>query len=143
MKNHKEILTSAMEDYLEMIYRNSLENGYIRINTLSHLLNVQASSTSRMVQKLTGLGFIDYKKYGIIVLTDNGKEIGKFLLHRHDIIKSFFEYLGVDENLLIETELIEHNLSVNTLQRIELLNNTFNQNPDFIQKYQNALKNLL
>ncbi len=95
-----------------------------------------------MVQKLSRMGLIDYKKYGIIVLTENGKEIGKFLLKRHDIIKNFFEYLGVNENLLIETELIEHNLSVNTLQRIELLNNTFSQNPDFIEKYQSAVKNL-
>ena len=31
-----------MEDYLEMIYRSSLKDGYIRISTLSALLNVQA-----------------------------------------------------------------------------------------------------
>ena len=31
----KRLLTSAMEDYLEMIYRNNLQEGYTRINALS------------------------------------------------------------------------------------------------------------
>jgi hypothetical protein len=34
-------LTSAMEDYLEMIYRNILKEGYMRINTLADMLNVK------------------------------------------------------------------------------------------------------
>jgi hypothetical protein len=33
LEQHRKILTPAMEDYLEMIYRNSLVKGYIRINT--------------------------------------------------------------------------------------------------------------
>ena len=69
LDQNKKLLTSGMEDYLEMIYRNSLVDGYMRINTLSELLNVQASSTTKMVQKLTTLGLLDYKKYGIIFLT--------------------------------------------------------------------------
>ena len=47
-----------MEDYLEMIYRASLKDGYIRITTLSALLNVRAPSATKMVQKLTGLGLL-------------------------------------------------------------------------------------
>jgi len=39
-----------------------------------------------MVQKLTSLGFVDYKKYGIILLNDKGKEAGQFLLNRHKIL---------------------------------------------------------
>lgn len=130
LEQNKKLLTSAMEDYLEMIYRNSLVEGYMRINTLSELLNVQAPSATKMVQKLSKFGLLDYKKYGIIFLTENGKEIGMFLLHRHNIIETFLKSIGVSDNLLIETELIEHVISVNTLQRIELLNNFFKANPD-------------
>ena len=39
-----------MEDYLEMIYRLSKENGYTRINELSNALNVQPPSATRMVK---------------------------------------------------------------------------------------------
>ena len=78
LEQNKRILTSAMEDYLEMIYRYSLTDDQVRINTISELLNVQASSVTKMVQKLSELGMVDYKKYGILSLTDIGKEIGHF-----------------------------------------------------------------
>ena len=136
LEQNKKLLTSAMEDYLEMIYRNSLVEGYMRINTLSELLNVQAPSTTKMVQKLAKIGLLDYKKYGIIFLTENGKEIGKFLLQRHNIIETFLKNLGVKESLLIETELIEHTINATTLHKINIYNKFFEQNPEIVQKYE-------
>jgi len=134
---NKNLLTSAMEDYLEMIYRSSLVEGYMRINTISELLNVAAPSATKMVQKLTKLGLLDYKKYGIIFLTENGREIGKFLLERHNIIEAFLKNLGVEEDSLVETELIEHNISANTLIKISLFNKFLLQNPEISKKYKN------
>jgi DtxR family transcriptional regulator, Mn-dependent transcriptional regulator len=136
LEQNKKLLTSAMEDYLEMIYRNSLIEGYMRINTLSELLNVQAPSATKMVQKLTNLGLLDYKKYGIIFLTENGKEIGKFLLERHNIVETFLRILGVEQGVLSETELIEHNITASTLQKIEFLNKFFKNYPDFLKKFE-------
>jgi DtxR family transcriptional regulator, Mn-dependent transcriptional regulator len=136
LEQNKKLLTPAMEDYLEMIYRNSLTEGYMRINTLAELLNVQASSTTRMVQKLSSLMLHDYKKYFIIFLTENGKEIGKFLLERHIIIETFLGYLGGGENTLLETELIEHNITASTLQKIHLFNKFFETSPEFSQKFE-------
>ena len=136
LEQNRKLLTSAMEDYLEMIYRNSLIEGYIRINTLSELLHVAAPSATKMVQKLSKLGLLDYKKYGIIFLTENGKEIGKFLFQRHSIIEKFLKNLGAKENLLIETELIEHSISVATLHRIDIFNKFLEQNPEVIQKFE-------
>jgi DtxR family transcriptional regulator, Mn-dependent transcriptional regulator len=136
LEQNKKLLTSAMEDYLEMIYRNSLVEGYMRINTLSELLNVAAPSATKMVQKLSNLGLLDYKKYGIIFLTENGREMGKFLLQRHNIIEIFLKNLGVKENTLIETELIEHNITATTLHKINIFNKFLEQNPDIIQKYE-------
>ena len=114
LMQNKNLLTSSMEDYLEMIYRNSLKEGYMRINTISELLNVAAPSATKMVQKLSKLGLLQYKKYGIIFLTDNGRELGKFLLERHNIIESFLKNLGADEDVLLETELVEHSISAGT-----------------------------
>jgi len=140
LSQNKNLLTSAMEDYLEMIYRNSLVEGYMRINTISELLNVAAPSATKMVQKLTKLGLLDYKKYGIIFLTENGREIGKFLLERHNIIEVFLKNLGVKEDILTETELIEHNLSANTLININLFNKFLIQNPQIAKKYSEFTK---
>ncbi len=135
LKKNKEMLTSAMEDYLEMIYRNSLEERYVRISTLAELLNVRPSSATKMVQKLAEIGLVDYKRYGIIFLTESGREIGEFLLKRHNIVEKFLSTIGITENLLKETELIEHNVSVNTLQNIHLLNEFFDTNPDIISRF--------
>lgn len=136
LEQNKKLLTSAMEDYLEMIYRNSLTDGYMRINTLAELLNVQSSSTTKMVQRLAQLGLLNYRKYGIILLTENGREIGKFLLERHRIIECFLRNLGVGASILEETELIEHNITAPTLHKIEMLNNFFENNPDFLKKFE-------
>lgn len=138
LSQNKNLLTSAMEDYLEMIYRNIMHEGYMRINTLSEMLNVKPSSATKMVQKLTNLGFLDYQRYGIIFLTGSGKEIGKFLLDRHNIIEKFLRTIGVGENILKETELIEHNISPNTLEKIDMLNRFMEGNPqtaDELGKY--------
>lgn len=124
------LLTSAMEDYMEMIYRNIKQDGYMRINALSELLNVKPSSATKMVQKLTELELLDYKKYGIIFITEKGEKIGKFLLERHNIIERFLTVLGINENILVETELIEHNIGIDTLKNIDALNSFLEENPD-------------
>ncbi len=141
LEQNKKLLTPAMEDYLEMIYRNSLIVGFVRINILSELLNVAASSATKMVQKLSALGLVNYKKYGIIFLTDDGKEVGKYLLYRHNIIELFLKKLGVNENILTETELIEHNISASTLHKIHIFNQFFDLNPDISKKYEQFSQN--
>lgn len=135
LEQNKKLLTSAMEDYLEMICRNSLEEGYLRVNKLSELLNVKPSSASKMVQKLGELGLLKYEKYGIVILTENGKKIGRYLLNRHNIIESFLKMIGINESLLVETELIEHNISSNTLKNIKMINQFFEKNPEIFNKF--------
>lgn len=131
----KKILTNSMEDYLEMIYRSSQKEGYTRINTLAEALNVSAPSATKMVQKMTKLGLLKYEKYGIIQLTEDGERIGKFLLNRHRIIENFLKIIGVEENLLINTELIEHNVTTGALSKIQMLNDFFCSNPDILEKF--------
>lgn len=133
----KKILTSSMEDYLEMIYRNSLEDGYTRINNLSECLNVQAPSATKMVQKLSKHGLVDYEKYGVIKLTDKGKNMGQFLLNRHNTIETFFKLIGLNENILINIELIEHNITIDALSKIEILNSFFEFNPEIVKNLEN------
>lgn len=129
-------LTSAMEDYIEMIYRESLKNPYIRVNLLSELLNVKAPSTTKMLQRLKELGFVEYEKYGVIGLTEKGKEMGKFLLDRHSTVEEFLKNLGVREGLLEQTELIEHNISIETLEKMRKFNRFLEENPEIKEKYQ-------
>lgn len=136
LEQNKKMLTSAMEDYLEMIYRNSLQDGYLRMNKLADLLNVRASSASKMAQKLGELGLLNYERYGIVILTQNGKEIGEFLLNRHNIIERFLKNIGMGDNILTETELIEHNISSDTLKCIDLLNLFLSENKEWMEEFE-------
>jgi DtxR family transcriptional regulator, Mn-dependent transcriptional regulator len=111
------LLTPALEDYLEMVYRLCMQHGYARIGKLSELLHVKPSSASKMISKLAQLGFVDYDRYELIILTEKGRQTGEYLLKRHDTIECFLKLLGC-ENPLEETELIEHSLSASTVSAL-------------------------
>lgn len=135
LEENKRHLTSAMEDYLEMIYRNSMDEGYIRIGRLAELLNVRAPSASKMVHRLSELGLLKFKKYGIIMMNENGKEIGEYLLERHKIIEDFLKLLGCEEDLLQQTELIEHTVNPEALKNIRLFSSFLINNDEIRNKY--------
>ena len=132
-------LTPSLEDYLEMIYRNILSDGIVRVKTLSQRLNVKPPSVSRMMAKLNQMGYLDYEKYGLIRLTPKGEEMGKYLLARHDIIYRFFSLLNGNEasSVLSEAEQVEHTLSRQTVAQLERLIRFMEENPDILDKFQN------
>jgi Mn-dependent DtxR family transcriptional regulator len=125
-----------MEDYLEMIYRACGGEGYARVNRLAERLNVRPSSTTKVIQKLKELGLVDYRKYGVIKLTEKGKALGSFLLKRHEVIEEFLKILGVEETLLKDTEMMEHDVSLSTLQGLYTLNRFLRENPDVMKQYE-------
>ena len=129
------LLTPSMEDYLEMIYRCSIEEEVVRLNKIAQMLNVRDSSASKMMKKLGELALIKYEKYGVIMLTEEGISVGKYLLERHNIIENFLKYLGGKEEVLQETELIEHIISIKTTQNIYMLNMFFEENQDILESY--------
>lgn len=114
-------ITKTMEDYLEMIYRICLEENYIRVNTLAERLHVRPSSASKMVSELCKRELIDYEKYGVIRLTEAGLTLGKYLLHRHNSLQSFFRLINGAGNELRVTEEVEHFIDKKTLKNIEKL----------------------
>jgi Mn-dependent DtxR family transcriptional regulator len=127
-------LTPSMEDYLEMIYRNCQQAPFVRVNVLADQLNVQAPSVSRTVRRLAEQGYVSYRKYGVIELTDKGEQLGSYLLARHEIIEMFLQNLGVTTSLLVDTELIEHYLSPDTVLAMETWNAFLSANDDVLQR---------
>jgi DtxR family Mn-dependent transcriptional regulator len=130
------LLTASMEDYVEMLYRCTMEGeDYIRLNKLAMLLNVRDSSASKMMQKLGKLGLVDYERYGIIRLTALGIKVGRYLLSRHNIIEKFLKLLSSDSDILAETELIEHVVSSTTVENLNILNNFIEENKNILCEY--------
>ncbi|HBQ25937.1 MAG TPA: transcriptional regulator MntR [Syntrophomonas sp.] len=133
-------ITASMEDYLEMIYRLTQEKGYTRMGDLATALNVQPPSASKMVQKLADMGYLQFEKYGVIELTKKGREHGQYLLKRHETLERFLGIIGVKEQLLEETEKIEHYISPETIGRIMLLVEFMEYNPEWLQTFNDFKK---
>jgi Mn-dependent DtxR family transcriptional regulator len=118
-----------MEDYLEMIYRLSEKDSYTRVLELACALHVQPPSASRMFQRLAEEGLVQYEKYGIIRLTEQGRAIGAYLLQRHNLLAQFLELIGV-QDVLEDAERIEHNISDTAMAGIARLLEFFSKHPE-------------
>ncbi|WP_352399187.1 iron dependent repressor, metal binding and dimerization domain protein [Anaerotignum sp.] len=114
-------LTSAMEDYLEMVYRIYKGSGIVRVSDLSKMLNVKPSSVTKMVQQLKDLGYVHSEKYGQIDLTELGFAQGEYLLYRHEVVNGFLRILNQSDNELEQVEKIEHFLNRKTVENLSKL----------------------
>lgn len=112
-------LTTAMEDYLEMMYRLYHNHENIRIKRLSEILHVKPSSASKMANILKTSGYVEFEKYGQISLTKKGKTMGDYLLYRHEILQQFFCYINHSDNELTLVEKIEHFINKETVDNIK------------------------
>ncbi|MBQ7136662.1 MAG: metal-dependent transcriptional regulator [Bacilli bacterium] len=118
-RKNKYTITETMEDYIEMIYRNTKEKEEITIKDLSILLNVRPSSVSKMINKLNKLNIVNFKKYGQISLTEKGKKLGYFYLDRHNTLTTFFKMLNKNQFKLEQVEKIEHFVDKITINNIK------------------------
>ena len=112
-------MTSSMEDYLEMVCRMEEEGEPIRVSSLAASLHVRPSSASKMLDNLRKAGYIDFKKYGSIMMTDKGYQEGRYLLHRHQVLQDFFCALNHTEDELELVEKIEHFINHRTVENME------------------------
>lgn len=118
LQEHKQI-TSAMEDYLEMICRLMGERGYVRIHELAEGLHVKPSSVSKMAQNLKRLGLVEFEKYGYLKPTATGLELGTYLIDRHRILSEFLCFINGTADETEQVEKIEHFFNRETVQNIE------------------------
>ncbi len=127
---NEEVISSSMEDYIEMIFRLSQKSEEVRLNDLSLALNVQPPSTTKMIKRLAKENYVFYERYGCVKLTEKGKEIGSKLLERHKIIFDFLQLIGVKENILEQTEIIEHAVNDEVLNKIKELTESLRNSGD-------------
>lgn len=113
------VITPAMEDYIEMIYRCTQNNNFVAVKELSQLLNVRSSSVSKMIHRLNDYKLVNYSKYGSISLTDKGQKLGKFYLQRHNVLTSFFKLINKKRFKLEQVEKVEHYIDSNTIKNIK------------------------
>ncbi len=93
-------LSASLEDYLEAIYNIISEKQVARGKDIAASLNVSGASVTEALRSLSKKGLINYAPYEAISLTDEGKEIAKDVVRRHNGLKKFFvTVLGIQEDI--------------------------------------------
>lgn len=128
--------STSAEDYLERIHELIEEKGYARVVDIASSLNVKQASVTSMVQKLDGLGYLNYEKYRGLILTDKGKEVATQIQQRHETLTRFFSIFGLDpETQRRDIEGIEHHLSPETVHFLSDLTTFFEKNPAVLDRF--------
>jgi len=111
----------SQEDYLTAIFRNLDDAGEIKPNLLASKLEISNAAVTDMLRKLSRDGFVDYKKYKSIKLTNDGESYAKNMLRRHRIWEVFLhQTLKMSwDKVHEEAEKLEHSSSDELINLLE------------------------
>ena len=94
----KNNLSASQEDYLEAIYNLTVDNEVARSKDIAGVLGVAKPSVTGALRMLSEKNLVNYKPYGYVTLTSQGRQQAKTVAEKHDIIRSFFvDILGVEK----------------------------------------------
>lgn len=108
------------EDYAELILELGGEDrAGVRPADLARGLGVSHVTVLRALERLTRDGIITRDEYQGVLLSPEGRKLGEASRHRHRLVTSFLERLGVPpETAAVDAEGIEHHVSDITLERM-------------------------
>ncbi len=113
------MLSSSLEDYLEIICRVQEEKGEVKSLEIAQDLKVPLSRVVQAIQRLHYQKYLVYSPYRPLEITEKGKQMGNYLMARKSLIKEFLEFLEIKENFDSELEAMGQYLSVPSLEVIE------------------------
>lgn len=77
------------ENYLKAIYHLSDEEGLVSISDLSREMDVSYPTTNSMVKNLKEIGWVKYRKYKPLQLTDKGRKAAALIIRKHRIAEMY------------------------------------------------------
>ena len=114
------MFSERVEDYLEAIYNVYNKKGYVRVKDVADSLSVSCPSVTEMLKKLTSLRLISYEKYGGVLLTEKGAEIGRTVKDRHDTLVKLLLLAGVPDDIANKDACeMEHHVSPTSLEQLK------------------------
>ncbi len=111
----------SKEDYLSAIYKHKDENGEIKPNVIAEKLQISSPAVTDMLKKLVKDGYIKYKKYKGIRLTESGEDYARNMVRRHRIWEVFLhQIVGLPwDQVHDEAHNLEHSGSDNLINKLE------------------------
>ncbi len=116
-------LSSALENYLEIIAFIQKEKKVVRVVDIANYLGVKSPSVNIAIKLLAENGFVEHEKYRCVELTPKGEKIAHEVQEKHDALFSFLNQLLFVENFVAKEEAcaIEHVVSDETISRLKNL----------------------
>lgn len=103
----------AIEDYLKAILRLTEDGNRANTTALAKQLNVEPAAVSQMIKILAERGWVEYKPYHGVKLTEAGQEIAEEMVRHHRLLERYLcDHLGYSpEEAHHEAERLEHHIS--------------------------------
>ncbi len=91
-------LSESLQDYLEAVFLLVQRHGVARMKDIASLVGVGKSSATGGVRTLAERGLVHHDPYQYVTLTPEGEAVGRDLVRRHRVLKTFLmRVLGVPE----------------------------------------------
>jgi DtxR family Mn-dependent transcriptional regulator len=111
----------SKENYLSTIFRFCDAEGRIKTNLIAEKLDISNAAVSDMMKKLSRDGYVEYKRYKDIKLTNDGESYAKNMVRRHRIWELFLHRIVSIpwDKIHDEAENLEHSSSDELINRLE------------------------
>ncbi len=129
-------LSPSMQHYLRAIHQLQAERGYARVTDVAERLKVGKAAVSLALRTLRKDGFIRHQHYQAVGLTESGLRQAKQVSGRFAVLRRILEdVLGVrPEQALVDSCLLEHFVSAETVDRLVDLIRFFQQDDPVIRE---------
>ena len=93
------MLSSTLEDYLEVMFHFQQEKRFARVSDISSALGKAKSAVTAALHSLSKKGFVNYRPYEPVTLSTKGMEKAEQIVLRYRIIADFLEnVLAIPKN---------------------------------------------
>ncbi len=117
------LISDSLEDYLKIIFQLERERRVARVKDIAARKGVRMASVTGALRRMAKEGLVHYGAREFVELTDDGAELARKVLQRHDFLRRFLtNTLGLPkETAEKDADAIEHHLSTQTLGRLVAL----------------------
>ena len=111
----------SKEDFLSAIYKYRDDDGNIKANIIAEKLSVSNAAVTDMLKKLSKDGYVDYRRYKGIKLSEDGEDYARNMVRRHRIWEVFLhQVVGIPwDEVHVEAHNLEHGASDSLINRME------------------------
>lgn len=113
-------MSESVEMYLETILVLQKRLGNVRAIDIVHEMGYSKPTVSQQMKRLSGKGLVFVDERGFISLTDEGRNVARMILERHNELSKILVHIGVNEKTAMDDACrIEHYISAETFEALK------------------------